>query len=193
MRHLLAARAVLSGEARGIARGATRFFDPSQLDKLHHAYAQWVAGGRQGEKPMIVSCDALSLLEAWCFDLGRDPATTNSYPSSRNRQGNQTQAWVGPIAGIDPWRLMLMKPMAVGEEHRRRYQAAKPVILAAGRPQPWTERASKALSWHWPNIARSCRAMLAQVGRMLLYTFTMAELIEDRAAAAAQTASMQGH
>jgi hypothetical protein len=74
----------------------------------------------------------------------------------------------------------------------RRYHAARHIILSAGKPQTVGEKASSWLSWRGPELARSVRAMLAQAGRMLLYTFTMAEVIEDRAAAAAQKSSRQG-
>lgn len=129
MRHVMAARAVLSGNARGISRGATLFFNPEQMELQARAYKRWLQSGKQGKKPLVVSCDALTLLEAWCFDLGHDPATGNRCPPNRGHRGKNTLAWVGPIDGIDPWRLMLMKPMALGEEHTRAYQAARQVIL----------------------------------------------------------------
>ncbi len=126
VRHLLAARAVLGGKARGVSRGSTRFFDPLSMEKQHRRYRDWVAGGRQGEKPGIVSCDALGLLEVWSFDYAKKGG--NRCPPDRSRTGNDTLAWVGPIAGVDPTRLLLMKPMKPGPEHTRRYQAARDVL-----------------------------------------------------------------
>jgi hypothetical protein len=125
MRHLLAARAVLSGKARGISRGATRFFDPVAMERMHRRYRQWVRDGKQGKKPPIVSCDALGVLEAWSFDLGRDRVTGNRCPPDRTRKGKRTMAWVGEIEGVDPLRLMLMAAAPVGKEHKRRYAAAR--------------------------------------------------------------------
>ena len=128
IRHLLAARAVLSGRARGISLGSVRFFDPEAMQRMHAKYRKWVNGGRQGEKPAIVSCDALTLLEAWSFDYGRQGA--NRCPPDRTKSGRDTLAWVGPIPGVDPLRLMLMKPMPIGERHTRQYQAARALLRA---------------------------------------------------------------
>ena len=124
MRHLLAARAVLSGKARGVSRGATRFFDPAAMERMHRRYRQWVRDGKQGKKPPSVSCDAMGVLEAWSFDLGRDRATGNRCPPDRTRKGKRTMMWVGEIDGVDPLRLMLMAPAPLGKEHTRRYAAA---------------------------------------------------------------------
>lgn len=132
IRHVLAARAVLSGSARGISLGSVRFFDPVAMQRMHAQYRQWVDGGRQGEQPAIVSCDALTLLEAWSFDFGRQGASR--CPPDRTKSGRDTLAWVGPIPGVDPLRLLLMKPMPIGPEHTRQYQAAR-AILRAGLAQ----------------------------------------------------------
>ena len=118
-RHLWAARAVLVGMARGIARGAVAFFNPAVMDSTH---AAWKAG--RGSIP--TSCDALGLLEVWSYDRPRlgDAAC----PFDPSRVGPSTHAWVGPIPDVDPWRLMLMKPAAPGAEHFGAYVAARKEI-----------------------------------------------------------------
>lgn len=118
-RHLWAARAVLVGMARGIARGAVAFFNPATMDKTH---AAWKAG--RGSIP--TSCDALGLLELWSFDRPRlgDAAC----PFDPSKVGRQTRAWVGPIPDVDPWHLMLMKPADPGAEHFGAYVAARKEI-----------------------------------------------------------------
>jgi hypothetical protein len=116
MSHVLAARAVLSGKSRGIARGATYVFSPEKTDALNGAFAQWAANGRQGEEPHS-SGGALAHLDAWSFCTGQD---TGSH------------AWVGAISGIDPWRVMLMRPRAIGFWHRS------------------TWAASRGWAWSWP-------------------------------------------
>ena len=128
MRHIWAARAVLSGKARGISRGADRFFDPKAMERMNARYRKWVEGGRQGKQPAIVSCDALTLLEVWSFDYGRQGASR--CPPDRTQSGRDTLAWVGPIPGVDPLRLMLMKPMKPGQDHTLRHQAARDVLRA---------------------------------------------------------------
>lgn len=143
MRHLLAARAVLSGKARGIARGATRFFDPVAMERMNQRYKQWVENGRKGKQPPIVSCDALGVLEAWSFDLAKNPETGNRCPPDREHKGKDTMAWVGEIKGIDPLRLMLMAPAPLGDEHTRRYAAARARIRKA-LGTGWVKQGRKA-------------------------------------------------
>lgn len=116
MRHLLAARAVLSGKARGISQEATRFYDPRvQLS----AYKRWRAG-----KSDRRHCHPLVILERWSFDLpwAKKPCRLN-----RHKPGSHPQEWIGPIAGVDPVRLMLMRPATA--EHKEQYEAARKVIL----------------------------------------------------------------
>jgi len=119
--HLWAARAVLSGAGRGIARGAVRFFDPEAMDVMH---ARWKAG----RSKIVTSCDALSLLEAWSFDRPRRGA--RACPFDPTKTGPRTQAWVGPIDGVNAWRLMLMRPEPAGPVHLSQYLAAAGVITA---------------------------------------------------------------
>ena len=118
-RHLWAARAVLLGLARGIARGAVAFFNPATMDATH---AAWKAG--RGSIP--TSCDALGLLELWSFDRPR--LGSSACPFDPSKVGTSTHAWVGPIADVDPWRLLLMKPAKPGAEHFAAYVAARKEI-----------------------------------------------------------------
>lgn len=118
-RHLWAARAVLSGFARGIARDAVAFFDPQAMDRLH---ASWKAG----KGSIVTSCDAMGLLEVWSFDR---PRTGNTRcPFDPSKVGKDTHAWVGPIVDVDPWRLLLLKRAAPGPEHFGAYVAARQAI-----------------------------------------------------------------
>ena len=118
MRHLLAARAVISGKARGISQGATRFYDPkAQLS----AYKRWKAG-----KSNRRHCHPLVILERWAFDLPW-AKTKKRCRLNRRKPGRRPQQWVGPIAGVDPIRLMLMGPG--GAEHKERYESARRLIL----------------------------------------------------------------
>lgn len=125
-RHMWISQAVVTGDARGISRGAIRFYDPHVLQKQNQKFLKWQAGGRLGKKPAIVSCNALDLLETWSFDYGRKG--DNRCPPDRSRPGRNTLAWVGPIDGIDPLRLLLMKPMPTGPEHTRMYEAARDIL-----------------------------------------------------------------
>ncbi len=132
MRHLLAARAVLSGPARGISRGAKQFFDPRAMVYSNRKYRKWLANGKKG-KSSGSSCDALSLLEAWSFAYPKKGRTR--CPPDRSRPGSHTLAWVGPIDGVDATRLMLMERMRPGEVHTRRYEAAR-ALLTKRLPKP---------------------------------------------------------
>ena len=126
MHDLLAARAVLSGQVRGVSLGSVRFFDPHILEKQHQKYRRWLDNDKRGEEPARVSCDALTLLETWCFDYAKKGPTR--CPPDRSRTGRHTLAWVGPITGVDHLRLFLMKPMAIGPEHRRQYESARTAL-----------------------------------------------------------------
>jgi hypothetical protein len=118
-RHLWAARAVLVGMARGIALGARAFYDPQAMDRLH---ADWTAG----KTKIATSCDAMGLLELWSFDRPR--LGKAGCPFDATKVGTDTHAWVGPIPGVDPWRLLLMKPAKAGAEHLGAYVAARKEI-----------------------------------------------------------------
>lgn len=130
--HLAAARAVLSGEARGISRGAVRFFDPHDEDVIARRYAAWLAAPTKTTR-VARACDAMTILERWSFGY---PFTGVGCELDRSRVGadNETQAWVGPIPGVDAWRLMLFAPMAASTPHHNAaYEAARDFIAHARR------------------------------------------------------------
>ena len=117
MRHLLAARAVLSGKARGISRGAVRFYDPkAQLN----AHRRWKSG-----KSDRRHCHPLVILERWAFDYpwakGKKACTLN-----RKRSGRHKLQWVGPIPSVDPFRLLLMRPAT--EDHQKLYELTRDML-----------------------------------------------------------------
>lgn len=129
--HLAAARAVLHGDARGIARGAERFFDPHQQDKLHRAFKRRRLLGLSGK---IHSCAALGTLKAWSYDLPECGETgnrccKNGLPPDAT-PGPRPDSWVGPIPGVDAYRLMLMAPSSYGPEHDERHRQAAAIIRA---------------------------------------------------------------
>lgn len=121
--HVTAARGVLHGYARGIARDAIQFFDPLEED----------ATARAG----VGRCDALAILERWSYDY--PTASSGGCALDYAHPGHDTQAWVGPIPGVDASRLMLFEPMPISDpRHFARYTQALAVITRA--------RAGKAVS-----------------------------------------------
>ena len=116
-RHLQAARAIVTtGRGRGIARGAVRFFDPrAQL----RANQKWLRG--QSDRR---HCHPLVILERWAFD--RRWTRSKGQCQLDSRTGRDRQEWVGPIPGIDPLRLLLMRPAT--SEHQKRYEAARALL-----------------------------------------------------------------
>lgn len=127
-RHVRAALAVLrTGTMRGVSQGAERFFDPrAQL-------AQWNAGR---------SCHPLTILTRWSYGYpfqpggGRDARGRRGCPLDTRRPGTRPLAWVGPIAGIDAVELMLFRPTPLGDEHTRRFHAARQLLEAYLRGRP---------------------------------------------------------
>ena len=131
MAHLeMAIGVIRKGHLRGIARGATRFFDPRVQDAMHR---KWTTG----KTKRIHSCSASDLLEAWAFDYRRgldsDGKRRRRCPADKSREGKNTLAWVGPIDGVDAYELMLMAPMPTGTKHTTRYVAARALIEAKRR------------------------------------------------------------
>lgn len=127
VRHLVAARAVLSGTARGISQGAERFFDPRAQDRLHRAYRAGRTPGR------VHSCCAQGTLKAWSYDLpkaGPYRCGDDGMPPSDAEAGSRPMAWVGPISGVDAWRVMLFRPSSYGAKHDAIYEAASRIISA---------------------------------------------------------------
>jgi hypothetical protein len=132
--HLAAARAVFSGEARGISRGAVRFFDPADADRAAARYHAWLANPAHNP-PVARACDALTILERWSFGFPFKPGSGMcELERSRIGSDNEPQAWVGPIAGVDAWRLMLFAPLdAADPHHLATYQEARALITRAGK------------------------------------------------------------
>lgn len=127
-RHLVAARAVLSGEARGISRGAVRFFDPSAQDRLHRRFK----AGKTGDR--VFSCQARGTLDAWSFDFpsckkGRR-CCADGLPPVAVKPGPNPQAFVGDIPQVDAYRLMLFKPSELGDAHTKAHADAAAIIRA---------------------------------------------------------------
>ncbi len=94
---------MLSGEAKGISNGAIVYFDPLCQYRMHK------------KDPRRHSCSATTLVKAWTYDLGRQG--TARCPSN-DRKGPNQKEWVGPIPGVDPTRLMLLRP-ATSEQDKR--------------------------------------------------------------------------
>ena len=119
MRHLLAARAVISGKYRGISRGAERFYDPkAQLS----AHRKW----RSGKSPRR-HCHPLVILERWSFDYRWDKRS-RSCALDRRKPGKHKLQWVGPIHGVDPLRLLLMRPAT--DQHQLYYEITRDLLKA---------------------------------------------------------------
>jgi hypothetical protein len=124
-RHVVAAVAVLRGPARGIARGARRYFDPREMNRGHLAY-------KSGTSDKVLSCSALGLLEAWTFarpQCGRNRCCANGLPVA-GPNGSGQEEWVGPIPGIEPYELMLMRPATA--QQSALYAEARRVIETRG-------------------------------------------------------------
>jgi len=113
--HVQVARDVLSGRRRGISQGATQFFDP----RVQLAMAS------EGK-----ACAPLVILERWSFDFPWlvEAGKRKGCELDRRKQGTELLEWVGEIAGIDPTRLMLLRPALPGPEHVKHYLAAKELI-----------------------------------------------------------------
>ncbi|MCG8423959.1 MAG: hypothetical protein MJE77_39205 [Proteobacteria bacterium] len=117
MRHLRAARAVLSGQKRGIASGAIQFFNPTVQLTMHQ---RWLAGNVKRRH-----CHPLVILERWCLDLpwAKDKG---SCVLDRQRPGTRVLQWVGEIPGVDPTQLLLLAPGT--RKFHRFYQATRKML-----------------------------------------------------------------
>jgi hypothetical protein len=120
-RHIRAALALLRARlfgladppARGIARGARRYFDgKTQL--------------AQSRISPSTHCHPLVILERWTYALpwGSARCTLGTV------RGRDQQEWVGPISGVDAWQLMLFRP--AGRQQGALYAAARRVIESEG-------------------------------------------------------------
>lgn len=124
VRHLRAARLLLSGEARGWARGARRYFDPK---------AQLALWGTKSQSYM----HPLDILDRWTYNRavkanGRDDEGRRTVELGPARAGGEE--WVGPIANVDAWELMLFRPATDAQD--RQYQLAEAIIRTGGQWQP---------------------------------------------------------
>lgn len=118
-KHLDIARRVIGGELRGIALGAVRFFDPVSQ---YAAHKRWLTG-----KSDRRHCHPAVILRRWTHDL---PWNRQGPPCAlHDKPGRQLQEWVGPIDGINPLRVMLLRPARPGDEHQQRYEQARRLIL----------------------------------------------------------------
>lgn len=130
-RHVMAALAVLGGAARGISRGARRYFDPNAMNKGFAAY-------RSGTSTKVISCSAIGLLEAWTFarpSCGGSRCCANGLPVA-GPDGSGQEEWVGPIEGVNPYELMLMRPAT--SQQSALYATARQVIESRGSYRPGT-------------------------------------------------------
>jgi hypothetical protein len=128
--HLAAARAVLSGEARGIARGGVRFFDPADANAAAGRYQAWVQDPTH-HPPVPRACDALTLLRRWSFGLPFKAGTCELVVDKVGAD-NELQSWVGPISGVNAWRLMLFAPAATADAaHAEAYARARQLLERA--------------------------------------------------------------
>lgn len=119
--HLAAARAVLGGEARGIARGAVRFFDAVDANAAHAAW-------RKDPAHHARACDALTLLKRWSFGLAfRTPDTCEL--ADKVGADNELQRWVGDIAGVNASRVLLFAPATSADAaHLAAYNQARALL-----------------------------------------------------------------
>lgn len=120
---------VLSGGVRGISRGATHYFD---------ARAQWYCHSnpnackpRGSTKPGLHQ-HPLAVLESWCFRRVRGKCgmdASGRYVCAYGPRMGELAEWVGQIAGINPFDLMLLRP-SPSPSHAASYAAARKVIEA---------------------------------------------------------------
>ncbi len=129
-RHVLAALALLRGfnfwgiplpwsgaPARGISKGARRYWDPKAQRDLNrqHGPAKY--------------CKPLTHLERWCF--GRDVVSREGGDCQLGGPRRPVEEWCGPIVGVNPWVLMLMRPASI--MHAFNYSEARRIIETEGR------------------------------------------------------------
>lgn len=118
-RHLEAAIAVLRRGFLGVlppplvglARGATSFFDPKSQ-------------ASQSVSDPSINCPPLVILEAWTFD--------KAHPGCKlaERRGPAQLEWIGPVAGVDAYQLMLLRPATTNQAVL--YAEARKVIESRG-------------------------------------------------------------
>ncbi len=101
-RHVLAALAVVGpgGPARGISQGARRYFDPKAQLALLAQYG------------IAHYCPPDVILKRWTYDL----SWGSERCSLKTARGSHQEEWVGPIDGVDPYQLMLMRPKTAQQD-----------------------------------------------------------------------------
>jgi hypothetical protein len=154
VRHLRAARLLLSGRARGIAHGARLYFDPRTQD------AMWAKGS-----PSYMS--AADILRKWTFALS---VTSSSMTSGRRvvtfaaesaADKTSVAGEYEPVfpCGVDPWNLLPLRPASNVNSQAARYDAAKRVIASKGAERPPCEGDDTALAaWLGVGIATAAVA-----------------------------------
>jgi hypothetical protein len=129
-RHIRAALAVIrpgflgiiDAPARGISRGARKYFDPRAQHASHRANPG-------------THCHPLVILERWTYSLPWG-ATRCSLGTARG--GGQLE-WIGPIGGVNAFELMLLRP--AGRQQDALYAAARHVIESQGLEQTGPSKA----------------------------------------------------
>lgn len=110
--------------ARGVARGATRYFDP----RTQHAL--WMKGD-----PKYRSAE--SILESWTYNKPVVRRTTDAQGRTLAELGAPRaggEEWIGYVAGIDAYELMLFRPATAAQDQR--YAEAREVIRTRGTWRP---------------------------------------------------------
>lgn len=121
VRHYRAVMAMGEG-ARGIARGARRYFDPkTQL-------ALWEKGTHH--HPALV-VERWTWNKEWAGKLTRDRKGRMLRKLGPARPGGEE--WVGPIDGVDAWELMLFRPATV--DQKALYRESLEVVTSRGKDQ----------------------------------------------------------
>jgi hypothetical protein len=134
-RHVRAALALLRGRlwgladppARGIARGARRFYSPRGQLSQHRSSPS-------------THCSPIVILDRWTFDLDWLDRSRCLLTTTR---GADQQEWVGPIDGVDAYVLMLFRK--AGRAQGALYVAARRVIESEGRDQSGPSESGRAM------------------------------------------------
>ena len=113
--HVLIAQAVRAGSAKGIALDAVVYFDPWVQWDQHKAGKKYLAPDD------VLTKWSFNRTASNCrFERGRYTCALSAPATSG------LQEWVGPIAGVRPTRLMLLRPKTAA--HATNTQAARDVI-----------------------------------------------------------------
>jgi hypothetical protein len=117
VRQLRAVRLLLQpGGARGIAKGATQYFDPRAQLSL------WRDG--RASHPLVI-------LDRWTFDrpwLTRTRDDDGRRVDTLGPPGSDQLEWIGPIPGVNAWELILLRRKTGDATQRANYEAARAII-----------------------------------------------------------------